>query len=443
MKFSSIYVWLCAAIVCMLATMTAQSQPAARKRPAGATSPTAYKLTAIKITGTTQYKPEDIVRASGLEVGQNVSEENFKQATQRLGETGLFTDVAYSYAFSPAGTKLELQVKDNDQLVPMVFDNFPWFSDQELIEKIRTQIPLFSGKLPLDGSVIDQVADLIAAIMNEHNPRFHVQYLRTAESGGPIQALVFSVNGTQIRIHSVDYPGAAAAQISALEAATQKILGGEYLRSGVQLFAKFDLRPIYLKQGFLKASFAQADAHVISETGEQTVVDVKVPVDEGHQYKLEKIGWEGNTVFPESKLQPLTHVQTGQPANAVQLSDDMKGVRELYGTRGYVKVVPEMKAEFNEAEDTVAYTIAIKEGQQYAMGEVEFEGVDDKTRARLRLAWRLTPGQPYDTSYAKRFLDDANSYLPKEGHWAISVHEAIEDVDKTVDVTLRFTRKSD
>jgi outer membrane protein assembly factor BamA len=432
-----------AAVVCLPAILLAQTPPSAHKRAPGATSPSAYKLTSIKVTGTSRYTPEEVANASGLHIGENVSEEDFKQATQRLGETGLFSDVAYTYAFSSAGTKLELQVKENDQLIPLVFDNFPWFSDQELIGKIHAQIPLFKGQLPVDGNVIDQVADLLAALMVEHNPHFHVQYLRSAESAGPIQAIVFTVNGAQIRMHNVVYPGASASQVPALEAATKKILNEEYFRSRVALFAKFDLRPIYLKQGYLKASFAPSDARVISETPDQTVVDVNVPVDEDHQYKLGKILWSGNTVFPESKLQPLIHVQTGQPANAVQLSDDMKAVRDLYGTRGYVKAVPEMKADFDESDNSVTYTIAIKEGEQYTMGEIEFEGVDDKTRARLRLAWQLTPGQPYDSSYSKRFLDDANSYLPSEGHWAISVREAIEDQDKTVDVTLRFARKSD
>jgi len=422
--------------------LLAQNKPAVQNKPrrsAGATSPSAYKLTAIKVTGSNTYSPEDVIKASGLQIGDNVTEDRFKEATQKLGETGLFTDVEYSYSYSGAGTKLVLQVKENDKLIPLVFDNFPWYTDQELIDKVHQDIPMFRGKVPVDGGIIDQVADLIAALLAAKNPQFHVNYLRSGEMNGPIDAIVFSVNGANIRIRNVEYPGAGGSRQTELATAAKKLQGAEYTRTVLAKYAKYDIRPIYLKQGFLKVEFGSSQAHVVSETPDQTVVDTQLPVEEGKQYALTKIDWAGNTIFPTPKLVPLVHAEIGKPANQVQLEEDLKGIRDLYGRRGYVKADPRLHAQMEDAESTVVYTIEVKEGNQYRMGEVELEGLDDKTKARVHEDWKIKQGDVYDASYSSRFLRDCREDLPKEVRWSMKVEEAINDDDKTVDVTLRFS----
>src|SRR5262249_39695066 len=209
-----------------------------------------YKLIEVKVTGEQTYVQEDIVKASGLQIGDSVNDESFKQATQKLGETGLFTDVSYSYSFSAAGAKLTLQVKENDKLIPLIFDNFPWFSDQELIGRIHQDMPLFRGKVPVDGGIIDQVADVIAALVAAKNPQFHVNYLRSGESGGPVDSILFSVAGAAIHIRNVSFPGAGEGRAPELTAVSKKIQGAQYTRTNLSKFAKFEVRPIYREEGF-------------------------------------------------------------------------------------------------------------------------------------------------------------------------------------------------
>jgi outer membrane protein assembly factor BamA len=419
-----------------------QSRSSSQKRSPGS-SLFAYKLIALKVTGTNRYTPEALAAASGLEIGQNVNEENFKEATQKLGATGLFTDIAYSYSFSPAGTKLELQVTENKQLIPIRFDNFAWYSDQELIDKVRASVPLFQGEVPVGGGLVDQVADVIDSLLVQRNPQFHVKYLRATESenGGPIQDVVFSVTGAQFRIRNVEFPGASPSQIGALAAAARKLRDADYQRSGLALFAKFDAQPIYQKQGFLRARFEQAHPQVVSDTPEETVVDIKLPVVEGQQYKFKAVEWTGNSAFPADKLQTLIHAQSNAPMNGIQLDQDLEAVRRLYGTRGYMKARVQPEPRFDDAVNTVAYIIEIKEGDQYKMGDVDFEGLDEKTVARLREDWKLREGEPYDSSYPLRFFKESSADLPHTSGWTLAVHESVNDKEKTVDVGLKFAPK--
>ena len=102
--------------------------------------PTADKLIALKVTGTGRYTDKEILAASGLQIGQNAADGDFKEAVHRLGNSGLFSEAVYSFTSSDAGIKLDLQLADTDKskLVPAHFENFVWFTDDEL----RTALPV-------------------------------------------------------------------------------------------------------------------------------------------------------------------------------------------------------------------------------------------------------------------------------------------------------------
>jgi outer membrane protein assembly factor BamA len=83
--------------------------------------PSAYKLVSIKVTGTKRYQPEDVIRATGLQLGQVVHKEDLEDVVRLLGESGAFTDIFYSLEFDPVGTKLQLTVRNSNKFVPVNF----------------------------------------------------------------------------------------------------------------------------------------------------------------------------------------------------------------------------------------------------------------------------------------------------------------------------------
>src|SRR4029077_3270730 len=123
------------------------------------------------------------------------------------------------------------------------------------------------------------------------------------------------------------------------------------------------------------------------------------PVTAGKQYKLSAMEWTGNKQFPTDSLQPLVHARTGQPANTVQLKDDLRAVQELYSSRGYILASVKVETQFDDAAGTVALRLAVDEGAVYHMGELEFRGIDNNLTARLRAAWQIRPGDVYDTPH--------------------------------------------
>jgi outer membrane protein assembly factor BamA len=399
-----------------------------------------YKLLSIHVKGLNHFKEDQIVRASGLELGRLVNQQDFQRAVQTLGDTGLFTDLSYGYHYTTSGCDLDLQVTENDKLLPILFDNFVWFSDDELISLLRSRVPLFEGKLPLRGSISDQVADALNAILAERKISGHAEYLESAVTNGPMDSYLYQVKFHPVVVRSMEFAGAATAELPALQTVAKPLAGQEYLRSTMRSHEKLDFLPVYLSRGYFKAQFSDSQAKVVTD-GPRTVVDVSLPVTPGIQYRVAQVRWAGAAAFPAEKLQTLIHLKQGQPANAVQLQVDLDAVQKLYGSRGYLTAVIRPQPSLDDSAASVAYELEVAEGDVFHMGDLLIDGIDTKAATELAAQWQIKKGDVYDDSYMKRFFQVMYHDIGLSRSYNVVPKQTINYREKTVDVALHFLPK--
>ena len=431
-KLLVFFFWACG----LLWTGNAFSQTS--KPPAMDLPASAYQLVTIKVTGSQRYKPEDIAAATGLQIGQTVREDDFRGAVRILGDSGAFRDVAFSFDYSAKGTKGEFKVKDSPDFVPARFDNFVWFSDQELAEKLHARVPLYHGELPVRGDLADQVSLALQAMLIEAKVEGRADYIRAGFEGGPTEAFDFSVAGPHITIREVEFPGADPSLVPLLQAAAKELDGEEYSRNSIRTVAEKNFLPFYLQRGYLKATLGNPEARVVKSSPEETVVDVTFHPSPGPKYKLAELSIVGNKVVPGDVLRKAIHAQVGDPINVVKLEDDLAELKHLYGIRGYVAASVKATREVDESALSVKYALTISEGDQYTMGDLDIHGLDSPTTAKMQTAWTLRTGDTYNSDYPKQYADQVNK---ERDEWNITIHESVNPKDKTVDVSLRFDAK--
>jgi outer membrane protein assembly factor BamA len=408
------------------------------------------QLLSVTVSGTKHYSENDIVAASGLQIGTTVVEDDLKKAARRLGDLGVFTDVAYNYSYSSSGTKLVLQVTDVEKFVPVRFEDFVWFSDLALLQRIKERAPMFNGELPLSGNLPDRVSDVLQALLVENAIPGNVEYERKGQANGPVDSIVYRVSDVLIQIRNVEFNGANDAELPALKDAARRVFDREYSRSVLNALVEHQLLPVYYSRGYLKAVFDAPQPKVVKKPGSDsedgprnlTTVDVTFPVTPGRQYKIKAVQWSGNQVLTTDVLQKMVRAQPGEVANMVRIGDNLKDIQKLYGSRGYVTATIKPETELDDAAGTAVIRLEVKEGNEYHMGELEFRGLDNSLTAKLRNAWKIRPGEVYDATYLSQYLPVANKLLPSGFDWDVASHVTANARDKTVDVDLIYSVKA-
>src|SRR5215813_6376108 len=75
-----------------------------------------------------------------------------------------------------AATSMGLAEIATQQAIPCVFDNFVWFSDQEIVDEIRKDLPSFDGSATEAGDSIDKILGALKRGLKKKNLPSEVEY---------------------------------------------------------------------------------------------------------------------------------------------------------------------------------------------------------------------------------------------------------------------------
>ena len=356
------------------------------------------KIAKIEMEGLEALTAETVIVTSGLKVGAPFSVDATDEAAQRLLSSGLFKKVGYRTKNAGGNVTITFQLEElKGQLSPVVFDNFIWFSDEELAAAIKREVPTFNGSAPDIGNTNDAIKQALQNLLAERKLPGQVEYNLTEHEH------LFRVTGIPMKICTLHFPGAQNVPEKKLIEATRSSMDIDYSRQSAQAFPKFGLYPIYRELGHLRASFGEPIAKPATKDGCEGV-DLTIPVDEGAVYSWVKAEWFGNQVLSTKELDDALGMKAGEVANGKKFDTGLKEVQKAYGKRGHVQIRLNPAAEFDEGAPKVSFKIAITEGPQYRMGTVEFKGFSLDDAFILNKRWALKSGNVYDQSYAGEFV---------------------------------------
>ena len=371
--------------------------------------PPGRKIARIETEGLHTLTPDTVIATSGLKIGEGFSVNAVDAAAQRLVDSGLFKNVGYRTRTVGTGVTIVFQLEERGgNQSPVVFDNFIWFSDDELTAAVKREVPAFNGSAPDTGNTNEAIKQALQNFLLEHKLPGKVEYMLTEN------AHLFSVAGVPMRICSLHFPGARDVPEQKLIETTRAGTDPNYSRQSATTFPKYGLFPLYREIGHLRATFGSPIARPDTNPGCEGGVDLTIPVVEGAVYSWAKAGWSGNQVLSATELDVALRMKPGEVANGFKFDKGLREVKKAYGTHGHIDVDLSPEPEFDDETHRVAYRIAIKEGPQYRMGTVEFKGFSVADATALTEKWRLKSGDVYDQSYAGRFFrDDAGEVFSR------------------------------
>jgi len=360
----------------------------------------ARKIAAIETEGLQTLKTETVVATSGLKIGDTFSVEATDAAAERLVSSGLFKKVGYRTRTAGANVTITFQLEEiKGQSSPVIFDNFIWFSDEELTAAIVREVPSFNGSAPDIGNTNETIKKALQTLLDERKMPGQVEY-----NFGEHEHL-FRVAGVPMRICTLHFPGAQNVSEEKLIQAARVSMDREYSRQSAQTFPKYGLYPLYRELGHLRASFGMPVAKPV-KSEECEGVDLTIPVNEGAVYSWAKAEWSGNQVLAAKDLDDALGMKAGEVANGKKFDKGLNEINKAYGKYGRIQVRMNPTPEFDDAARKVTYKIAVNEGPQYHMGTVEFKGFPADDAFILNKRWGLRSGDVYDQTYADQYLRD-------------------------------------
>lgn len=360
------------------------------------------KLASVKVTGSSRFRSDQIAPATGLKAGATVTKDDLQRGADRLALLGPFAGVHYRYGDSDAGVVVEYQVTDAPA-VPVWFDNFPWFTDAELISAIKSAVPLFDGAAPEHGTLLDDISDALQLALASRNVPASVTHSLVTAPGSSEQVQQFRVDGMNLSVGSVDLSDPLARNDRGIQARLSDLADHAYSRTAIELFEFEQIRPAYLAQGFLRVRFNPPSTHLVG-SGPSARVAVTIAIEPGPTFAWNGVTWSGNTLILSPELNALITLKPGEPANETKIEPIWESVHDYYARRGYLDATVTPHAQFDDAAKRVSYTATISEGPQYRMGKLVLTGLSIEGERRVRAAWQIQPDAIFDKDVYDEFI---------------------------------------
>jgi outer membrane protein insertion porin family len=371
--------------------------------PQAAAPASTFRLAGIEVSGAKRYTAADITKASGLSIGQSISLQELLPAAERLGASGLFKSLNYRYITNAGRITVTFEFEEADWTVPVVFDNFVWVPDEDLMALVRQDVPSFDGTAPMTEGVVNLITQSLAGVMKTRQLPGQIHYTPEADLKGNLLRHVFGLKDPGPKLCALRIDGASAVPEAKLLEPIRDIVGGDYSRVYLTAVARGTLTNIYRQHGHWRAAFSEPAVKVNDGC---SGVGVSLSVTEGVPYTFEGVEWGGNGAIPSATLDAVFTVKRGDLTNIMKLDDGVRQIHKAYGKLGYLMQSAKYTPRLDDATRRAIFEVTVAEGPQFRMGTLEFVGIAERDAANLQKKWRLKAGDVFDASYVDQFQTD-------------------------------------
>jgi outer membrane protein assembly factor BamA len=410
-------------------SITAAQQPQADK---------ALKLAGLNVTGSRLYDTADALRLTALSVGQDLSPAALASVAGRLGDIGLFADVRYTYATTATTITVSLDLRDAPLTVPVVFDNFVWFSDAELQAAVSQRLPHFANVAPAEGNFSGFLSSILEEILSQKKVPARVEARPFLDLVTHRQSLIFGVVGAAApRVCGVALPGTSGVTASDLLAAGEPLVGSIYSKTFVANMSQGSWTQLYRRRGYWKAAIGLPQASLNAPDG-CSGVSISVPVAEGVAYSWAGVRWHGQRAATDTELDKALGMKNGQVAAIDRIDSGLIAVERLYHSRGYLLERSSYQPVLDDGTRQAVFDVTVNEDVQFHMGTVAFDGVPAALATDLAKKWRLKAGEVFDESALDRFRTDVVAPLVARGEVPKAYGPSFQALRESSVVNIRF-----
>ncbi len=384
-----------------------------------------FPIDSITVEGNRILTAPAIIAASGLRKGQNGNNAVFDDARDRLIASGYFDMVAYRYKpAASGGYQITFEVQELETLYPIRVDGLPVSAD-EVTGYLKTQDPLFTGKMPGTQQVLDHTAKQIDFYLELKGHPAEVAGRVVATAPGQLEIDFTPPRGLPA-VAAVTFEGSKVISAIDLHNKMNEVAFGQpFSDSAFRMLLESQIVPLYEAKGYLRVTFPKISA---TPSTSVTGVDVKVTVNEGPEYKLVRVAVAGKSPEESERILKRAKLPQMTVANFDQVREAAESVKKSMRGQGFLDADVTTDRKLDDEKKTVEFFLVLDPGPEYTMGKLTVNGLGLDGEAAIRKMWSVKPGDDYPQGYGDYFLKKVKD----EG-----IFDNLGDTKATPDVNLK------
>ncbi|MGB6686759.1 MAG: POTRA domain-containing protein [Terracidiphilus sp.] len=327
-------------------------------------------LRSIHFEGAPDYSDAELMSAAGLKEGQSYSSDELQQRAKELIDTGIFEKVDYKFE----GSKLNYSLSLVEESYPVIFGNVPLEKGPALDARIHQRVPLYHGKVPAEGTLLEGVRRALEAILAGEGVHAHV--IATPVGDGTthnVIAIRFSIDAPAVRIGSVRFDGVSDW--------IRPQLQGIVVRAGLTYDSAKSVDEIerqvadfYIDHGFAAVQVRASRSDRPSFADGAIRVPFTVTVKEGRPYRLGTVQISPEIPIDGAEIGRLMAARATTIPESTFIGTLVSQLQSLLKAKGYLdcRVIPQ--PELQDAAGVVNYVVSADLGTLYRLEYVKSAG---------------------------------------------------------------------
>jgi outer membrane protein assembly factor BamA len=320
---------------------------------------TSLPLESVSVEGTVLSK-EVVMELAGLHIGAPVDKAALEAASQKLGETGLFESVSYSYAPGPKrGYILTLALADPKSLSDAAID-IPGVNADEVWRWLAARYPSLNRKVPAN----DAGQQFVQRKLEEHLSA----ELEGHKVAGKLESDLFTGKSTTLfqpdplpRIATLSFTGQTELTPAQLTDLIPKdVRDHGYTDRSFRKAVELNLRRAYEERGMYRVRFPS----ITAQREPDWSVSVTTSIEEGAKFALGDVQIMGDKL-PIDAMLKAAKFRKGELANWTQIQNSIYELEKTVRRLGYLHATAKPELIFHDDQHILDIKLSINLGPFY------------------------------------------------------------------------------
>ena len=357
-----------------------------------------FDVSDIRVEGLQRVSAASVFNAFPVSASDTVDERVLSDAARELFATGLFDDVS----LARDGDVLVIQVVERPTIARLNIEGNEQIEDADLRRGL-SEAGLSEGQV-LQLSTLDEIQRELEGVyqsQGRYNSNIETSVDQVGE--GRVQVNIDIREGEVARIHQINIVGNEAFDDETLlnqfeledrpgfffglfsnDKYSREALAGDIER----------LRSYYLDRGYVGFEVTSTQ---VSIGPEKNRIFVTLNVDEGEQYRIGQVSFDGDLQIGESEARSLLQIEQGEIFSRSDLNASTEAIRQRLGAEGFAFADVQGRPQLGGDGTSVDLVIGVDPGQRTYIRRIEFVGNTTTEDEVLRREMIQMEGAPAST----------------------------------------------